>query len=63
MIHEQIENPMSSIVAYIAARLKNPENENYSMSDQRAKHKGMRRMGDRDKGIKLLHDLTNVSNM
>ena len=45
--HEQTENPMSSIVAYIAARLKISENEKYSMKDQKAKHKGMGRMGDR----------------
>ena len=46
MIHEQIDNLMSSIVAYIAERLKNSENEDYSMRDQKAKLKGMRRKGD-----------------
>ena len=46
MIHEQIDNLMSSIVAYIAERLKNSENEDYSMRDQKAKLKGMRRVGD-----------------
>ena len=57
--HEQTENLMSSIVAYIATRLKISENENYSIIYRRAMQKEMRRKGEELIGVKLLHDLFN----